>query len=90
MWRWCWTLFRDGWWFGTPIARCTPARPLPRLDQAIAERRPQPGLVHHSDRGVQYASATYVDALRAHGLVPSMSRPALCESFMKTLKREEV
>jgi transposase InsO family protein len=66
------------------------------LEQAIAQRQPQPGLVHHSDRGVQYASDAYVKVLRAHGLVPSMSRPgnpydnAMCESFMKTLKQEEI
>lgn len=66
------------------------------LCQAIGQRHPQPGLVHHSDRGVQYASAAYVDVLREHGLVPSMSRPgnpydnAMCESFMKTLKQEEI
>jgi transposase InsO family protein len=53
-------------------------------------------LVHHSDRGVQYASEEYVTTLRAHHMIPSMSRPAnpydnaSCESFMKTLKREEV
>ena len=66
------------------------------LEQAIAQRQPQPGLVHHSDRGVQYASEAYVKVLRAHGLVASMSRPgnpydnAMCESFMKTLKQEEI
>jgi transposase InsO family protein len=66
------------------------------LKQAIDLRRPQPGLVHHSDRGVQYASREYTDLLEAHGVIPSMSRPgnpwdnASCESFMKTLKREEV
>jgi transposase InsO family protein len=66
------------------------------LEQAIARRQPQPGLVHHSDRGVQYASEAYVKVLRAYGLVPSMSRPgnpydnAMCESFMKTLKQEEI
>lgn len=66
------------------------------LRQAIDLRRPQPGLVHHSDRGVQYASREYTDLLEAHGMIPSMSRPgnpwdnASCESFMKTLKREEV
>jgi putative transposase len=66
------------------------------LKQAIDLRRPQPGLVHHSDRGVQYASREYTDLLEAHGMIPSMSRPgnpwdnASCESFMKTLKREEV
>jgi putative transposase len=66
------------------------------LQQAIESRRPQPGLVHHSDRGVQYASGEYTDLLEVHGIIPSMSRPgnpwdnASCESFMKTLKREEV
>ena len=63
---------------------------------AIAARQPAPGLVHHSDRGVQYASAEYVQVLQQHGIVPSMSRPAnpydnaSCESFMKTLKQEEI
>lgn len=66
------------------------------LKQAIERRRPQPGLVHHSDRGVQYASGAYTGVLEAHGIIPSMSRPgnpwdnASCESFLKTLKREEV
>jgi transposase InsO family protein len=66
------------------------------LQQAIAARRPWPGLVHHSDRGVQYASADYIVILRQHGMIPSMSRPAnpydnaSCESFFKTLKREEI
>ena len=44
--------------------------------QAIAKRQPQPGLVHHSDRGVRYACADYVQLLEAHGLVASMSGPA--------------
>jgi transposase InsO family protein len=66
------------------------------LEQAIAQRLPPPGLVHHSDRGVQYASGDYVRILRKHQMIPSMSRPAnpydnaSCESFMKTLKREEI
>jgi putative transposase len=66
------------------------------LEKAIAARQPLPGLVHHSDRGVQYASNEYVQLLREHQLIPSMSRPAnpydnaSCESFMKTLKREEI
>ncbi len=66
------------------------------LRQAIDSRKPQPGLVHHSDRGVQYASQEYVDLLQAHHIEPSMSRPAnpydnaACESFMKTLKVEEI
>jgi putative transposase len=65
------------------------------LEQAIAERQPPPGLVHLSDRGVQYASNEYVQVLQEHRMIPSMSRPAnpydnaSCESFMKTLKREE-
>jgi transposase InsO family protein len=66
------------------------------LEQAIAKRQPAPGLVHHSDRGVQYASEEYVAILEKHGMIPSMSRPAnpydnaSCESFIKTLKREEI
>lgn len=69
---------------------------LTALERAIADRRPLPGLVHHSDRGVQYASHLYVKVLKNNGIVPSMSRPgnpydnAMCESFMKTLKKEEV
>ena len=70
--------------------------PLLALHQAIAQRQPPPGLVHHSDRGVQYASAQYLQALEQHGILPSMSRPATpydnarCESFIRTLKREEI
>jgi putative transposase len=66
------------------------------LEQAIAERQPPPGLVHHSDRGVQYASDEYMTVLQQHQMLPSMSRPAnpydnaSCESFIKTLKREEI
>jgi putative transposase len=66
------------------------------LRQAIARRQPPPGVVHHSDRGVQYACADYVEELRTNHMVPSMSRPAnpydnaVCESFMKTLKQEEI
>jgi transposase InsO family protein len=66
------------------------------LNKAIAERNPPPGLVHHSDRGVQYASSDYVAILDQHKMIPSMSRPAnpydnaSCESFMKTLKQEEI
>jgi len=70
--------------------------PLTALERAIAERKPGPGLVHHSDRGLQYAAAEYVNVLRQHQMLPSMSRPAnpydnaSCESFIKTLKREEI
>jgi transposase InsO family protein len=67
------------------------------LQMAIAARRPAPGtLIHHSDRGVQYACREYASVLAAHGIEPSMSRVgnpydnAKAESFMKTLKHEEV
>jgi putative transposase len=66
------------------------------LAKAIAQRRPSPGLVHHSDRGVQYASEQYVALLHEHSIVASMSRlgnpydNAKCESFIKTLKQEEI
>jgi putative transposase len=66
------------------------------LEQAVAARKPSPGLVHHSDRGVQYACPEYLKVLRQHQIVSSMSRAgcpydnAACESFMSTLKREEI
>ena len=66
------------------------------LQRAIESRQPEPGLVHHSDRGFQYAHAEYIAILEKHHMIPSMSRPAnpydnaSCESFMKTLKREEI
>jgi putative transposase len=64
------------------------------LRQALAQRRPEPGWVHHSDRGVQYASDDYQELLREHGGVASMSRAGNCydnavmESFFGTLKTE--
>jgi transposase InsO family protein len=69
---------------------------LSALTMALEQRRPAAGLVHHSDRGVQYASHDYVAVLEGHQIRISMSRPAnpwdnaTCESFMKTLKCEEV
>ena len=66
------------------------------LERAIADRRPPYGLLHHSDQGMQYASKEYMQTLWKHGMLPSMSRPgnpydnATCESFLKTLKREEI
>ena len=70
---------------------------LEALDQAMAARTPAPdSLIHHSDRGVQYACSDYVERLQARGVAISMSRPgnpydnAKAESFMKTLKTEEV
>jgi putative transposase len=66
------------------------------LQRALADRAVEPGMVHHSDRGVQYASNDYVALLESHGFLISMSRTgnpydnAKAESFMKTLKCEEV
>ena len=67
------------------------------LSMALAARRPAPGsLIHHSDRGIQYACGDYSELLRQHDIAPSMSRVgnpydnAKAESFMKTLKQEEV
>jgi transposase InsO family protein len=69
---------------------------LGALRMALSRRSIEPGLVHHSDRGTQYASGDYTDLLKEHGITISMSRKgnpwdnAACESFMKTLKYEEV
>jgi putative transposase len=69
---------------------------LAALEAAIVARRPPPGCIHHSDRGSQYASEPYRKKLAAHGLRGSMGRRgnpydnAKAESFMKTLKHEEV
>lgn len=69
---------------------------LDALDMALIQRRPAPGLIHHSDRGVQYASLAYVARLEQAGAQVSMSAKgnpydhAKAESFFKTLKREEV
>jgi putative transposase len=66
------------------------------LQQAIVMRQPSPGLVHHSDRGAQYACGEYVELLENQQMVASMSRPgnpydnARCERFMRTLKEEEI
>jgi putative transposase len=66
------------------------------LQMALKRRNPSAGLTHHSDRGVQYASNDYTGLLKEHGIRISMSRSgnpydnAACESFMKTLKYEEV
>lgn len=67
---------------------------LSALQMALDQRRPAPGLVHHSDRGTTYASGEYQDALARHGLVCSMSRKGDCwdnavvESFFSTLDIE--
>lgn len=70
--------------------------PLGALEMAIGRRQPAPGLIHHSDQGIQYASSRYRDRLEACGLVASMSRKGNCldnavaESFFSTLKNEMV
>lgn len=69
---------------------------LGALQMALNGREVTPGLVHHSDRGVQYAASAYTQRLKDNGITISMSRKgnpwdnAACESFMKTLKHEEV
>jgi transposase InsO family protein len=66
------------------------------LRMAIARRRPPAGLLHHSDRGCQYASHAFRELLSAHGMTCSMSRKgnaydnAPMESFYSTLKRERI
>lgn len=82
---------------GWELSRCIDTRlTLAALERALALREPPAGLIHHSDRGVQYASADYVARLEAGGAQISMSAKgnpydnAKAESFFKTLKREEV
>jgi len=82
-----------GWAMGESLATTLP---LAALEMALKQRRPPAGLVHHSDRGVQYASAAYRQVLAQAGVIPSMSRPGNCydnaamESFWSSLKRELV
>ena len=99
---------REGWLFlailldlysRKIIGYATAARPqqelaLQALAMAVAARKPQPGLLHHTDRGGQYLSAEYQDELDRHGMICSMNRPGHCEdnavaeSFFHTLKAE--
>jgi putative transposase len=80
-----------GWALGTSLETTLVAEALARAQK---ERRPLPGLLHHSDRGVQYASGAYRALLAHHQITPSMSRAAnpydnaIAESFMATLKTE--
>jgi transposase InsO family protein len=82
-----------GWALDRSLQTCLT---LAALAMALAERRPAAGLVHHSDRGIQYAAADYARLLAQHGITASMSRPAYpydnaqCESFIRTLKQEEI
>src|ERR1700676_1172129 len=62
-----------GWALGRTLAS---RLPIAALEQAIAKRQPPPDLVHHSDRGVQYAAGEYATVLRKWQIIPSMSRPA--------------
>ena len=87
-----WSRRAVGWSVGVQLPRrCT----LQALRMALGARRPQPGLIHHSDRGVQYACRSYLELLDAHGVEISMSRPgnpydnAFCESFIGRLKQEQ-
>jgi len=80
-----------GWGFATHLGAELTAR---ALKMALRHRRPSQGLLHHSDRGVQYASGAYRQLLKAHGLMTSMSRKGCCydnaavEAFFSTLKIE--
>lgn len=66
------------------------------LHMALTTRRPQPGLIHHTDRGVQYTSAAYRQVLETHHVLQSVGKPGTCwdnavaESFFATLKNELV
>jgi transposase InsO family protein len=80
----------------TVSTRLDTALTLEALRMAIVRRQPGPGVIHHSDQGVQYASGDYVDELKSHGFLVSMAQAgnpyenAMMESFFKTLKYEEV
>lgn len=82
-----------GWSVGESL---TSQLALAALEVAIEGRKPKPGLVHHSDRGSQYASHLYMDKLESIGALASMSLPGRpwengkCESFMRTIKKEEI
>jgi putative transposase len=66
------------------------------LQQAVERRQPPAGVVVHNDQGIQFVCSEFQVVVQAHGMVPSLSRPAnpydnaACESFMKTLKQEEI
>ena len=82
-----------GWAMQSTLERSLTLR---ALAMAVAQRRPDPGLIHHSDRGSQYACGDYQKALQRRGLLPSMSRKGDCwdnapgESLFGTLKCELV
>ncbi len=80
-----------GWAMGSSLET---ALPLAALLMALRQRQPEPGLLHHSDRGIQYASGGYRACLVEHGVTASMSRTGNCydnatmEAFWSTLKLE--
>lgn len=82
-----------GWAMGATLDT---SLPLAALQMALRQRQPAAGLIHHSDRGVQYASTGYRNTLATHGLVASMSRRGNCydnaamEAFWSSLKNELV
>jgi transposase InsO family protein len=82
-----------GWAMGDTLQT---SLPLAALEMALRQRQPPSGLVHHSDRGVQYCSTAYRQRLALAGVIPSMSRPGNCydnaamESYWSSLKRELV
>lgn len=88
-----WSRSVIGWSLGRTLKA---ELPLAALEKAIRFRQPKPGLVHHNDGGSQYACQDYAGRLEAIGAVMSMSAPgrpwenAICESFMRTLKKEEI
>ena len=82
-----------GWELGRTLQA---SLPLAALKKAVASRNPKPGVVHHSDRGSQYASNDYIECAEEAKMFISMSKPAcpwengFCESFMNTLKSEQI
>ena len=93
---WFLMLFRGRWWGGSWIRRWRCGCRLRRSTRLSLKGNRDQAWCTHSDRGLQYASSEYVNVLRQHHMIPGMSRPAnpydnaCCESFMKTLKREEI
>src|SRR5579872_2719401 len=96
IWPWCWMPSHGVRWVGRWGATCKLLCHWPLWKAQFQNRQPSLGLIHHSDRGTHYASNDYVKRLEGIGAVLSMSRPARpwengqCESFLKTLKREEI
>ena len=82
-----------GWALGRTLQACLP---IAALRRAIESRNPGPGVVHHSDRGSKYASNDYVECAEKAKMTMSMSLPGrpwengYCESFMNTLKNEQI